>query len=126
VSDASPKTVRPNSQKGRQLARLERDWPAWTPAYALRNPDDKAEILQQNARLWELKHVHGYQIENREEWRDGVCHSSYRLKRDQVSAPGTHNQRAEATSISRTTKAAELSLFSGTELERTARWEDHG
>ena len=80
MNDCSHRTVKPTSQKGRQLARLRRDPGEWVPAYELRNPDGLGEILQQNARLWELKHLHCYDIENHEEWIDGVCHSSYRLK----------------------------------------------
>jgi hypothetical protein len=71
--------IRPGSQKGRILSRLRTDYPEWTPAYKLRNPDGLGEILQQNARVWELKHVHFIVIENREQRVNGVCHSSYRL-----------------------------------------------
>jgi hypothetical protein len=36
-----PVRPRPHSQKGRVLARLERDWLAWMPPYAIYNPDDR-------------------------------------------------------------------------------------
>ena len=89
MNDSSHRTVKPGSQKGRQLARLRRDPGAWVPGYELRNLDGRGEILQQNARLWELKHLHGYEIENREVWIDGVCHSAYRLKLDEIHTKRT-------------------------------------
>jgi hypothetical protein len=92
--------IRPSSQKGRQLARLQRDWPNWTSAHELRNPDGKGEILQQNARLWELRHVHGYDIESREEWINGICHSAYRLRHAQPVLPAPRIATASPSSDS--------------------------
>ena len=109
------KVMKPSSQKGRQLARLRRDPGAWVPAYELRNPDGKGEILQQNARLWELKHVHGYAIENRELWLDGVCHSAYRLKPDEIPTKRT---------ASRDSVAPQPTLFSQADLRRELRYPD--
>jgi hypothetical protein len=77
----------------------------------LRNPDGLGEILQQNARLWELKHLHGYDIENREEWVDGVCHSAYRLKPAEIQTNKT---------ISRDSDAPQPTLFPQADLERTS------
>lgn len=114
MNDRGHKTVKPNSQKGRQLTRLELVPGAWVPAYELRNPDGKGEILQQNARLWELKHVHGYDIENREEWIDGVCHSAYRLK------PETRIRQ----SASRESEALQPTLFSQPDLRPDMRYPD--
>ena len=112
MSDRNHRTVRPNSQKGRQLARLRRDQGAWVPAYELRNPDGKGEILQQNARLWELKHLHGYDIENHEEWIDGICHSSYRLKPEML------------TGASRDGEAPQPTLFPPANLKSELRYPD--
>jgi len=80
LNSEKSRAPKPGSQAGRQLARLMNPAGEWVPAYEMRNPDGRGEILQQNARLWELKHVHGYDVENRQEWRDGVCHSSYRVR----------------------------------------------
>lgn len=85
ASESRTKTkgaIKPTSQKGRILSRLRADYPNWTPAYKLRDPDGCGEILQQNARVWELKHLHRIEIENREQWIRGVCHSYYRLGDD--------------------------------------------
>jgi len=114
MNGRSHRPVKPNSQKGRQLARLRRDPDAWVPAYELRNPDGKGEILQQNARLWELKHVHGYEIENREVWVDGICHSAYRLKPEAMSKK----------IASRDSEASQPPLLSQADLRLELRYPD--
>ena len=56
----------------------------------------RPRISQFSARIWELRHRWGLDIENRKVWVDGECHSWFRLVEPQSSsAPASAAKPAE-------------------------------
>lgn len=63
------------SQRERVLEALVNARGGWVTALELANVGG----LQWQTRIWELRHNLQFKIENREERRDGICFSEYRL-----------------------------------------------
>jgi len=70
-------------------------------------------ISQYSARIHEARHKWGLKIENRTETVNGAKHSWFRLLESESRAPAEW-------------PAPVAGLFPVAELERGARWEDHG